>query len=114
LTPGTKLNAEDLFAARDIFVTIGDVAATTKFVSLLVRRDKPFDVRYGNDVAYGDLRQDPTVLIGAHNNLWTIAMTDDLRFVFDSHHAIQDRSDRQIHWSANTGFTEDYAIVSRI
>ena len=114
LSPGAKLNAEDLFAAKDTFVTIGDVAATTKIVSLLVRRNKQFDVRYGNDVVYGDLRQSPTVLIGAHNNLWTIAMTDNLRFVFDSHHAIQDRSDRQKHWSANAGFTEDYAIVSRI
>lgn len=112
--PGTKLNAEDLQAEKDTFVTIGDVAATTKIVSLLVRRNRQFDVRYGNDLVFGDLRESPTVLIGAHNNLWTIAMTDNLRFVFDSQQSIQDRSDPKRHWSANRGFTEDYAIVSRI
>jgi hypothetical protein len=114
LFPGTKLDAEDLVASKDTFVTIGDVAATTKIVSLLVQRNKQFDVRYGNDVAFGDLRQSPTVLIGAYNNFWTIAMTDNLRFVFDLHQAIQDRSDPHRRWSTNRDSTEDFAIVSRI
>lgn len=114
MSPGTKLDAKDLSASKDTFVTIGDVAATTKIVSLLVRRNRQYDVRYGNDVVYGDLRQSPTVLIGAHNNLWTIAMTDNLRFFFDSRHAIDDRRDANKHWSASPNFTEDYAIVSRI
>lgn len=114
LSPGTKLNAEDFVAKKDTFVTIGDVAATTKVVSLLVRRNKQFDVRYGSDLVFGDLRQSPTVLIGAHNNLWTISMTDNLRFVFDSQQSIQDRSDPKRHWAASRGFTEDYAVVDRI
>jgi hypothetical protein len=114
LSPGTKLNAEDLVASKDTFVTIGDVAATTKIVTLLVQRKSRFDIRYGSDVAYGDLRQSPTVLIGAYNNFWTIAMTDNLRFVFDLHQSIQDRSDPKRRWSTNHDSTEDYAIVSRI
>jgi hypothetical protein len=114
LSPGSKLNAEDIVPRKDTFVTIGDVAAATKFVSLLVHRDKQFDIRYGSDLVFGDLRQSPAVLIGAHNNLWTVAMTDNLRFVFDSQQSIQDRVDPNRHWSATGGFTEDYAIVSRI
>jgi hypothetical protein len=111
---GTKIDAKDLFPAKDTFVTIGDVAAITKVESLLVRRNRQFDIRYGQDVTYGDLRQSPTILIGAHNNSWTLAMTGNLRYVFSGRNAIVDRSNPQKRWSANDSFTEDYAIVSRI
>ncbi len=114
LPPGTKIDVQDLFPAKNTYVTIGDVAATTRIVSLLVRRSKQFDIRYGSDVAFGDLRQSPTILIGAHNNSWTLAMTGNLRYAFDGPLAIMDRSNAQRRWSANADFSEDYAIVSRI
>jgi hypothetical protein len=114
LPPGTKIDLKDLYPAKDTFVTIGDVAATTKIVSLLVRRNKQFDIRYGSDVAFGDLRQSPTILIGAHNNSWTLTMTGNLRYVFDGPMTILDRSNTQKRWFANSDFSEDYAIVSRV
>jgi hypothetical protein len=115
LAPGTKIDAQDLYPAKDTFVTIGDVAATTRIASLLVRRNKQFDVRFGSDVAYGDLREHPTILIGAHNNSWTLTMTENLRYVFDGHTGIADRSDPKKHWSTTAHeFAEDYAIVSRV
>jgi hypothetical protein len=114
LPPGSKIDAQDLLPAKDTFVTIGDVAATTRIVSLLVRRNNQFDIRYGSDVAFGDLREHPTILIGAHNNSWTLAMTENLRFVFDGPRAIVDRSDSQKHWSVSDNFADDYAIVSRV
>ncbi len=114
LPPGTKVDVQDLYPAKDTFVTIGDVAATTKIVSMLARRNKQFDVRYGNDVAYGDLRENPSILIGAHNNPWTLTMTGNLRYVFDGRTVILDRSNSTRRWSANVDFTEDYAIVSRV
>jgi hypothetical protein len=83
-------------------------------VSLLVRRNKQFDIRYGSDVAYGDLRQSPTILIGAHNNSWTLTMTENLRYVFDGQTTIMDRSDSRKRWSVNADFIEDYAVVSRV
>jgi hypothetical protein len=115
LPPGTKIDVQDLYPAKDTFVTIGDVAATTKIVSLLVHRNKQFDVRFGNDVAFGDLREHPTILIGAHNNSWTLTMTENLRYVFNGSDAILDRSDPHKHWSTNSHeFADDYAIVSRV
>lgn len=114
LPPGTKIDAQDLYPAKDTFVTIGDVAATTKFVTMLVRRNKQFDIRFGSDVAFGDLRENPTILIGAHNNSWTITITENLRYVFDGRNGILERSGSQKRWSTNSEFTEDYAIVSRI
>lgn len=114
LPPGTKIDGQDLYPAKDTFVTIGDVAAITKIESLLVRRGRQFNIRYGGDVAYGDLRESPTILVGAHNNSWTLAVTENLRYVFDGPSGIIDRSDPRNRWSASGGFTEDYAIVSRI
>ena len=57
LTPGTKIDAQDLVPAKDTFVTIGDVAAITTIVSLLVHRNRQFDLRFGKDVAFGDIRK---------------------------------------------------------
>jgi hypothetical protein len=114
LPPGTKIDAQDLYPAKDIFVTIGDVAAITKIEAVLVRRNRQFDIRYGGDIAYGDLRESPTILVGAHNNSWTLTMTESLRYVFDGRSAIVDRSDPRKRWSSSAGFTEDYAIVSRV
>ena len=113
-SPGTKVDAQDLYPAKDTFVTIGDVAAITRIESLLVRRNRQFNIRFGGDVAYGDLRENPTILIGAHNNSWTLTMTRTLRYVFDGRMAIVDRSDPRKRWSSNAAFTEDYAIVSRV
>jgi hypothetical protein len=114
LPPGTKIDAQDLYPAKDTFVTIGDVAAITRIESLLVRRNRQFNIRFGGDVVYGDLRESPTILIGAHNNSWTLTMTGTMRYVFDGRSAIVDRSDPKRRWTSNTAFTEDYAIVSRV
>jgi hypothetical protein len=114
LSPGAKIDAQDLYPAKDTFVTIGDVAAITAIESMLARRNRQFNMRFGGDVAYGDLRESPTILVGAHNNSWTLTMTGTLRYVFDGPNAIVDRSDPQKRWSSNTAFTEDYAIVSRV
>ncbi len=112
--PGTKIDAQDLYPAKNTFVTIGDVAAITKLEAMLVRRNRQFDIRYGSDVTYGDLRESPTILVGAHNNLWTLTMTENLHYVFSGPNAIVDRSDPRKRWSAPASFTEDYAIVSRV
>ncbi len=112
--PGTKIDAQDLFPAKDTFVTIGDVAAITKIESLLVHHDRQFDTRFGSDVTYGDLREAPTVLIGAHNNSWTLTLTGNLRYIFSGRNAIVDRMDPHKRWSTSNFDTEDYAIVSRV
>jgi hypothetical protein len=114
LLPGAKIDAKDLYPAKDTFVTIGDVAAITRIESLLVRRNRQFNIRFGDDVAFGDLRESPTILVGAHNNPWTLAMTGDLRYAFDGRNGIMDRMNPQKRWSTTAAFTEDYAIVSRV
>jgi hypothetical protein len=114
LGPKDIVTGNDLIPNRDTYVTVGDVAATAKIASFLSFRKKAYDMRFGGDISVGDLRERPAILIGGFNNSWTLEMTDNLRFVFASGYQIQDRFDRRKSWRSDPGFSEDYAIISRI
>ena len=111
----------DFFPLKDTYLTVGDAWATAQISSLLTSHQHPFDLRFGNDLSFGDLRQGSAILIGAFNNSWTLNMTDNLRFVFESGDSsqmhIQDRIDRSRSWwpkGSQGNVAGDYAIVSRI
>ena len=90
--------AGDLLEMKNEFATLGDVSANVSVASLLTHFNHAFDLRSGEDVAFGDLRQSPSVLIGAFNNPWTLQMTGDLPFVFGSGLTIKDQSDPKRQW----------------
>jgi hypothetical protein len=111
----------DFFPLKDTYLTVGDAWATAQISSLLTSHQHAFDLRFGNDLSFGDLRQGSAILIGAFNNSWTLNMTDNLRFVFESGDSaqmhIQDRVDRSRSWwpkGSQGNIAGDYAIVSRI
>jgi hypothetical protein len=116
-----NLTGEDFFPVQDTYLTVGDASATAQIVSLFTSRHHGYDLRFGNDLSFGDLRGAPAVLIGAFNNSWTLNMTHTLGFVFDQGDSaqmhVQDKSDPSRSWwpkIVNGRFVEDYAIVSRI
>lgn len=116
-----SLTGEDFFPVTDTYLTIGDASATAQISSLFTSRHHPYDLRFGSDLSFGDLREGSAVLIGAFNNSWTLNMTDSLRFVFDQGDSaqmhVQDRFDTSHAWwpkLSDGKFVEDYAIVSRI
>jgi hypothetical protein len=116
-----NLTGEDFFPVQDTYLTVGDASATAQIASLFTSRHHAYDLRFGNDLSFGDLRGAPAVLIGAFNNSWTLNMTDNLGFVFDQGESaqmhVQDKSDPSRSWwpkILNGKFVEDYAIVSRI
>ncbi len=116
-----NLKGDDFFPIQDTYLTVGDASATAQIASLFTARHHPFDLRFGSDLSFGDLRQSPAVLIGAFNNSWTLNMTDNLQFVFDQGDSaqmhVQDKADPSRSWwpkIINGRFVEDYAIVSRI
>ena len=114
LRPDDVVTGKDILPIKDVYVTVGDVAATAKITSFLSERKKTYDMRFGGDISVGDLRERPAILIGAFNNSWTLEMTDNLRFVFAYSHQIQDRFDQRRSWKPDANYNEDYAIVSRI
>ena len=114
LTPGTPIDGKYINPATDIYLTIGDAVALSNIEYVLVQRHIKLDVRFVHDVTYGDIRQSPTILIGAHNNIWTFNMTENLRFGFQGHSTIVDRFDPQKQWTANFDRSETYGIVARL
>jgi len=116
-----NFTGDDFVPVKDTYLTIGDASVTAQVSALLTSRHHPYDVRFGSDLSFGDLRQGSAILIGAFNNSWTLNMTDNLRFVFDagdtSQMHVQDRFDASRSWwpkFSDGKFSEDYAIVSRI
>ena len=118
VTQEQKLGPGDLLEEKNAFVTLGDVSANVDVASLLTRFNRSFDLRSGEDLAFGDLRQSPAILIGAFNNGWTLQMTGDLPFVFGSGLLIKDQSDTTRHWrpvySSEGSVQLDYALVARL
>ena len=113
LSPGA-IDSKYINPALNIYLTIGDVWALSRIEYILAQRNKKLDIRFVNDMAYGDLRQSPTILVGAHNNSWTMTMTENLRFGFQGHSTIVDRFNPQQKWTANFDRSETYGIVARV
>ena len=116
-----NLSGDDFIPVKDRFLTTGDASATAQISSLLASRHHPYDLRFGTDLSFGDLRNSSAVLIGAFNNSWTLNMTDNLRFVYESGDSpemhVQDRFDTSRSWwpkFLGEKDSDDYAIVSRI
>lgn len=118
LSPDTKISAADLIPFKSDFVTLGDLSANVRVAALLTLHKKSFDVRSGEDVAFSDLHESPSLLVGAFNNRWTMELTGDLPFAFNSGLTIRDRSDKSRSWtptySQDGAVILDYAIVTRI
>lgn len=118
LAENPKLEPGDLLEMKDQFVTLGDVSANVRVSSLLTHFDHPFDLRSGGDVAFGDLRDSPVILVGAFNNTWTLQMTGDLPFIFGSGLTIREvsGSGRQWHpaFDSEGKVKMDYALVARL
>ena len=114
LSPGESIDSNHLRPAVNTYLTIGDVGALSDIEYILAQQHIKLDIRFVNDLAYGDLRQNPTILIGAHNNIWTLNMTEDLRFGFQGHSTIVDRFSPQNQWTANSDRSETYAIAARL
>jgi hypothetical protein len=120
ISPDTKLKPDDLIGYKNDYLTIGDLAANVRVASLLTSHRQRFDLRLGDDVAFGDLRQSPTVLIGAFNNSWTMELTGDLPFNVDGAQvlSIREQANPGRIWTptyASDGrATVDYAVITRM
>jgi hypothetical protein len=119
LKQGQTLQASDLIPIQNQLITIGDGYATALLCALFARHDKPFQLKFGSELSFVDLRYSPAILIGAFNNGWTLETTGQLKFVFSDYPSIRERGGQNRVWALShlgpDGETaEDYAIVSRV
>jgi hypothetical protein len=106
-------------------VVMDDVYAVVKVAGILQSSGRKYTVRAEGATTLPDLRNGPTVFIGAFDNAWTLRLTNPLRFHFAnnadmSQHAIVDSlTPAQTHWAVDrsvqlaTNNYRDYALVAR-
>jgi len=110
-----RLRQSGLFA-------LADVITLTRMTGVLQRQQKAFRVSAASEASFAQLREGPAVFIGAFDNLWTLRLTRDLRFGFDSidgNAFIVDRKSKvKTEWFMAWDLpyeklARDYAIVAR-
>jgi hypothetical protein len=104
-------------------LALADVITLTRTAADLEIRHKTFRVVPASEATFSQLREGPIVLIGAFDNIWTLRVTQKLRFGFESKDGVAllvDRKSKQAtSWATAWDLpyeklSRDYAIVARI
>ena len=104
-------------------LALADVITLTRTVAALASLHKSFRVVPASEASFGQLREGPVVLIGAFDNIWTLRVTQNLRFGFESKDGVALLVDRksktETTWATAWDLpyqklSRDYAIVARI
>jgi hypothetical protein len=104
-------------------LALADVITLTRTVAALASQHKSFRVLPASEATFGQLREGPIVLIGAFDNIWTLRVTQKLRFGFESKDGVALLVDRnspsKTTWATAWDLpyqklSRDYAIVARI
>jgi hypothetical protein len=108
----------------DRYMAVGDVTCLVRLASVFEKRGKTYRIRSEAATSFSDLRERPSVLIGAFDNEWTLRVLGDLRYTFykDFHglELVHDRDHPEnTDWKLVNSWPQwnisnDYAIVSRV
>jgi hypothetical protein len=111
-----RLHLAGLFA-------LADVTTLTRTAAALEVKHKAFRVVPASEASFAQLREGPIVLIGAFDNIWTLRLTQKLRFGFESKDGValivDRKSQKETTWATAWDLpyqklSRDYAIVARI
>jgi DNA-binding winged helix-turn-helix (wHTH) protein len=106
-------------------VVIDDLNAVIQITGILKSNDKPYSLKGEGATNLTDLRNGPTVFVGAFDNAWTLRLTNPLRYHFANNpemsqfRIVDSESSSQTSWGINrveqmaTNNYRDYAIVAR-
>ena len=108
----------------DRYLAVGDVNCLLRLVSVFEKRGKPYRIRSENSTSFSDLRERPSILIGAFDNEWTLRAVGEMRYTFykdfqglelihDRDHP-ENRDWKLVNSWPQWNIANDYAIVSRV
>src|SRR5579859_6941038 len=104
-------------------LALADVITLTRTAAAMEARHKAFRVVPASEASFAQLREGPIVLIGAFDNIWTLRVTQKLRFGFESKDGValivDRKSQTKTTWATAWDLpyqklSRDYAIVARI
>lgn len=111
-----RLHMAGLFA-------LADVTTLTRTAAALQAHHKAFRILPASEATFVQLREGPIVLIGAFDNIWTLRVTQKLRFGFESKNGdallVDRKTGEKTTWATAWDLpyqklSKDYAIVARI
>jgi DNA-binding winged helix-turn-helix (wHTH) protein len=106
-------------------VVIDDLNATIQVTGILKSNGRQYSLKGEGTTNLTDLRNGPTVFVGAFDNAWTLRLTKPLRYHFANNpemtkfSIVDSESPSQTNWNINrleqmaTNNYRDYAIVAR-
>jgi hypothetical protein len=118
-------DAADPGTASTPNLSFEDATALARLSAFLTANGAGYIVRKDALTTLADLKNGPTILIGAFNNQWTLRLTSELRYTFQKDFAahllwISDRQNSASRdWSSDDTLpvdqiTSDYGIITRI
>lgn len=124
-TPPSGTQQEPLYFRLHLsgHLALADVITLTRTAAALETRHKAFRVLPSSEASFAQLREGPIVLIGGFDNIWTLRVTQKLRFGFESKDGValivDRKSPQQTSWATAWDLpyqklSRDYAIVARI
>lgn len=116
------ITPSDIQAVPPRLVPLGDAVSLSRFTALFSKKGKSYQIRGVSGTSFADLRDFPTVLIGAYSNEWATQLNARFRFSFSPagvEAGIEDRMNPNKTWRIGDNRADwkvpvDYAIASRI
>jgi hypothetical protein len=119
--PTHQITLTDVLTA----VIIDDLSPIVRMAGILQSDGKSYSLRGENVTSLSDLRNGPTIFIGAFDNAWTLRLTKNLRYHFANEpdmtrlSIVDGTAPTQTHWTVDrtqqmaTNIYSDYAIIAR-
>ncbi len=121
LAPTDTIQWSDMMPDYNSGPGIGGVIAGMNINKLLTQRGIRFELRFGEEASYAEMRSSPVVIIGAINADWATELTSELPFVFDETPgaaSIREVGGAKRVWKTETGgsngrIIRDYGLITR-
>jgi len=120
LQPGGVIPTSELDVMESSLVGTGGAMGAALFGEQLASRGQRFELKFGDDMSFADLKHSPAILIGSSR--WTRELTKPLRFklqVADSQMLLTDSEHSDRNWAIpvrhrSTEIDEGYSLVTRL
>jgi hypothetical protein len=119
LAPTDTIQWGDMTPVRNSGPGIGAVVAAVNIGKLLAEQGIRFELRFGEEATYADMRDSPVVIVGAINTDWATQLTSESHFVFDETRGapnIHETAGAKRFWqmeSSDGNITRDYGLITR-
>jgi len=107
----------DMIAVSNSGPAVGGVRAGLTLTSFLGKISQSFAVRFGDEGSFLELRDSPSIIVGAMNNRWTADLDSDFHFGIHDNNSYQYIEEKGTHRTWRTEYTErgakDYGLITR-